>query len=381
MHHDAASIPSALPLARCQADDRPHDPQRHLPSPVCDYPVHWLCTHLPHQHPRHDAAGPVAPAHLVETVTGSAFGYPLLIDTITTGIPTGRFRVLGHTLHRRRDDILAFFDHPASNGPTEGSTASSNTSEAPPEASKHGQQHRPLPTRRRRVRDPQSTAFCEEPDRRPRRRPWWTCRAARRGSRVQACCVGVEESWVMPCTVRDRRVTTPNRTARCAPSRPVRSLARSSRPTAKTHSGEGSRVGIRDCPRTRPLGSRSAPRLGQLATSSIKSRCHRPVTVASPGRTGDAYNEGRDRLAIRCRLVKKSLPGLCECDSRLPGRTNQGLRATTLGQLTGTVACTVATRPDGPRYPAPYPSRAGVAHAQRTDRGLSAGRDRGPVER
>ena len=45
-----------------------------------------------------------------------------LIDTIKTGVPAGldELRVLGQTLHRRRDDILAFFDHPrTSNGPTE----------------------------------------------------------------------------------------------------------------------------------------------------------------------------------------------------------------------------------------------------------------------
>ena len=45
-----------------------------------------------------------------------------LIDTIKTGVPAGleEVRTLGRTLQRRRDDILAFFDHPrTSNGPTE----------------------------------------------------------------------------------------------------------------------------------------------------------------------------------------------------------------------------------------------------------------------
>ncbi len=45
-----------------------------------------------------------------------------LIDTLETGVPAGlaEQRTLGRTLHRRRDDILAFFDHPGtSNGPSE----------------------------------------------------------------------------------------------------------------------------------------------------------------------------------------------------------------------------------------------------------------------
>lgn len=44
------------------------------------------------------------------------------IDTIAQGVPTGleELRTLGRTMHHRRDDILAFFDHPrTSNGPTE----------------------------------------------------------------------------------------------------------------------------------------------------------------------------------------------------------------------------------------------------------------------
>jgi transposase len=44
-----------------------------------------------------------------------------LIASIRRGVPTGLEEIaqLGRTLSRRRDDILAFFDHHASNGPTE----------------------------------------------------------------------------------------------------------------------------------------------------------------------------------------------------------------------------------------------------------------------
>lgn len=45
-----------------------------------------------------------------------------LIDSIKAGVPNGLAELaqLGRTLHKRRDDILAFFDHPGtSNGPTE----------------------------------------------------------------------------------------------------------------------------------------------------------------------------------------------------------------------------------------------------------------------
>ena len=43
------------------------------------------------------------------------------IDSIRRGVPAGLEEIaqLGRTLWRRRDDILAFFDHHASNGPTE----------------------------------------------------------------------------------------------------------------------------------------------------------------------------------------------------------------------------------------------------------------------
>ena len=44
-----------------------------------------------------------------------------LIESIRRGVPAGLEEIaqLGRTLWRRRADILAFFDHHASNGPTE----------------------------------------------------------------------------------------------------------------------------------------------------------------------------------------------------------------------------------------------------------------------
>jgi transposase len=44
-----------------------------------------------------------------------------VIDTLRTGVPAGleELATLGRTLHRRRDDVLAYFTHRASNGPTE----------------------------------------------------------------------------------------------------------------------------------------------------------------------------------------------------------------------------------------------------------------------
>ncbi len=44
-----------------------------------------------------------------------------LIDSIRRGVPAGLEEIsqLGRTLWRRRHDILAFFDHHTSNGPTE----------------------------------------------------------------------------------------------------------------------------------------------------------------------------------------------------------------------------------------------------------------------
>lgn len=44
-----------------------------------------------------------------------------IIDSLRRGVPTAleELAQLGRTLHRRRADVLAFFDHQASNGPTE----------------------------------------------------------------------------------------------------------------------------------------------------------------------------------------------------------------------------------------------------------------------
>jgi transposase len=44
-----------------------------------------------------------------------------VIDMLHTGLPPGleELATLGRTLHRRRDDVLAYFTHRASNGPTE----------------------------------------------------------------------------------------------------------------------------------------------------------------------------------------------------------------------------------------------------------------------
>ena len=47
---------------------------------------------------------------------------PAVIDTLTGGVPAAliELRKLGRTLHRRADDVLAYFEHPGtSNGPTE----------------------------------------------------------------------------------------------------------------------------------------------------------------------------------------------------------------------------------------------------------------------
>jgi transposase len=44
-----------------------------------------------------------------------------VIDTIRAGVPAGldELATLGRTLQRRREDVLAYFSHRASNGPTE----------------------------------------------------------------------------------------------------------------------------------------------------------------------------------------------------------------------------------------------------------------------
>jgi transposase len=44
-----------------------------------------------------------------------------VIDTLRVAVPAGldELATLGRTLHRRRDDVLTYFTHRASNGPTE----------------------------------------------------------------------------------------------------------------------------------------------------------------------------------------------------------------------------------------------------------------------
>ncbi|MCG7583944.1 transposase [Mycolicibacterium sp. OfavD-34-C] len=61
----------------------------------------------------------------------AAYGHPdprrgktmmtAIIDSLRRGVPAvlDELAQLGRTLHRRRTDILAFFDHHTSNGPTE----------------------------------------------------------------------------------------------------------------------------------------------------------------------------------------------------------------------------------------------------------------------
>jgi transposase len=50
-----------------------------------------------------------------------------VIGTIRAAVPAGldELATLGRTLQRRRGDVLAYFTHRASNGPTEASTADS----------------------------------------------------------------------------------------------------------------------------------------------------------------------------------------------------------------------------------------------------------------
>jgi hypothetical protein len=72
---------------------------------------------------------PGSPAELSEGHRGLRRSEPALrqegddqadrLDTPRRASRIGRDRQLGHTLWRRRDDILAFFDHHASNGPAE----------------------------------------------------------------------------------------------------------------------------------------------------------------------------------------------------------------------------------------------------------------------
>jgi len=81
-----------------------------------------------------------------------------LITRLQSSVPTGleELRSLGHTMKRRRDDILAFFDHPG--GVERPNRGRQRPAGAPPRDSsrvpQHQQLHRSLPTRRGRVQTP-----------------------------------------------------------------------------------------------------------------------------------------------------------------------------------------------------------------------------------
>lgn len=76
----------------------------HAPVQVTHWIYQQIITAYAHPDPRHGRT----------QLTG-------VIDTIRTGVPAGleELTTLGRTLHRRRDDVLAYFTHRASNGPTE----------------------------------------------------------------------------------------------------------------------------------------------------------------------------------------------------------------------------------------------------------------------
>ncbi|MFH8570208.1 transposase [Streptomyces sp. NPDC017993] len=64
-----------------------------------------------------------------------------LIDLLRSGLPAGldELAQLGRTLHRRREDVLDHFEHRASNGLTEPSTATSKRCAPTPSLSQHDQ--------------------------------------------------------------------------------------------------------------------------------------------------------------------------------------------------------------------------------------------------
>ncbi|MGH3584927.1 MAG: ISL3 family transposase [Pseudonocardia sp.] len=78
-----------------------------------------------------DTHAPVEVTHWVYQQIIAAYAHPnphhgktlltRVIDTIRNDVPAGleELATLGRTLHRRRDDVLAYFTHRASNGPTE----------------------------------------------------------------------------------------------------------------------------------------------------------------------------------------------------------------------------------------------------------------------
>jgi transposase len=79
----------------------------------------------------HQEHAPVEVTHWVYQQIIAAYGHTdprqgktlltQVIDTIKAGVPAGleELATLGRTLHRRHDDVLAYFTHRASNGPTE----------------------------------------------------------------------------------------------------------------------------------------------------------------------------------------------------------------------------------------------------------------------
>jgi transposase len=78
-----------------------------------------------------DAHAPVEVTWLVYQQIIAAYAHPdpregktllaQVIDSLRTAVPAGldELATLGRTLRRRRDDVLAYFTHRASNGPTE----------------------------------------------------------------------------------------------------------------------------------------------------------------------------------------------------------------------------------------------------------------------
>lgn len=78
--------------------------------------VAWVSSWRPSGTP---IMGEDAPAHPDRRRGKTMMG--AIIDSLGRGVPTALAELaqLGRTLHRRRADILAYFDHQTSNGPTE----------------------------------------------------------------------------------------------------------------------------------------------------------------------------------------------------------------------------------------------------------------------